>query len=430
VKSISRGGYLTISKSTGRFFGDTQSFEARETGGTIERKYNVNGKTLTGDEGRAWLRTFLPELLREMAINADRRVARTLAKGGPASVLELVSSVKGEYAKGVYMRELYAQAALDAPTLSRSLQQAGAEISSDYDLAQVLKTASEKQNIDATLPAFVEASRTIQSDYDLRGVLSRALARPSLTPSVASAIFKAAIPGPGGAGIDSDYDMAELLKDAPVSMVNQPGSGWAEAVGSISSAYDRHRAIAAVLRPGASPEVVEAALTSAAGLSSDYEAANLLIEIIKAGLLTDRTSHAFMSAASHIGSAYDRQARDGGSGQDVHWRCCPCRSRRGGRQDLVGLRSRGVADRAGPRAWRRPVEPSGAQRRGVRDPQRLRPWPCAGGADQTSIRLRTFRDVGVGCVSLRWVACRCNAPQRHLTSQRHPTCPSRIHPTL
>ena len=307
VKSISRGGYLTISKSTGRFFGDTQSFEARETGGTIERKYNVNGKTLTGDEGRAWLRTFLPELLREMAINADRRVARMLAKGGPASVLELVSSVKGEYAKGVYMRELYAQATLDAPTLSRSLQQAGAEISSDYDLAQVLKTASEKQNIDATLSAFVEASRSIQSDYDLRGVLSRALARPSLTPSVASAIFKAAIPGPGGAGIDSDYDMAELLKDAPVSMVNQPGSGWAEAVGSISSAYDRHRAIAAVLRPGASPEVVEAALTSAAGLSSDYEAANLLIEIIKAGLLTDRTSHAFMSAASHIGSAYDRR---------------------------------------------------------------------------------------------------------------------------
>jgi len=171
----------------------------------------------------------------------------------------------------------------------------------------VLKTASEKQNMDATLPAFVDASRTIQSDYDLRGVLSRALARPSLTPSVASAIFKAAIPGPGGAGIDSDYDMAELLKEAPVSMVNQPGAGWAEAVGSISSAYDRHRAIAAVLRPGAPPEVVEAALTSAAGLSSDYEAANLLIEIVKAGLLTDRTSHAFMSAASRIGSAYDRR---------------------------------------------------------------------------------------------------------------------------
>ena len=128
VKSISRGGYLTISKSTGRFFGDTQTFEARDAGGTIERKYDVNGKTLSADEGRAWLRTFLPELLREMAINADRRVARTLAQGGPASVLALVSSVKGEYAKGIYLRELYAQAALDAATLARSLQQAGAEM--------------------------------------------------------------------------------------------------------------------------------------------------------------------------------------------------------------------------------------------------------------------------------------------------------------
>lgn len=307
VKSISRGGYVTIEKSTGRFFGDTQSFEARERGGTIERKYLVNGKPFSEEEGRAWLRAFLPELLREMGINADQRVERTLSKGGPQAVLNLIESIKGEYSKGVHMRELYAQTTLDSAMLSRSLQQAGREIGSDYDLAQVLKTASEKQNIDAALPAFVDASRSIQSDYDLRGVLSRALSRSSITPAVGSAVFKAAIPGSGGAGIDSDYDMAELLKDAPLSMVNQPGSGWAEAVGSISSAYDRHRAIAAVLRPGASPEVVEAALAAAGGMSSDYESANLLIEIVKAGLLTDRTSHAFMASAGRIGSAYDRR---------------------------------------------------------------------------------------------------------------------------
>jgi hypothetical protein len=72
-----------------------------------------------------------------MAIDADRRVA-TLAKVAPVGV-ELVSSVKGEYAKGIYLRELYAQATLDPSMLSRSLQQAGGEISSDYDLAQVLK---------------------------------------------------------------------------------------------------------------------------------------------------------------------------------------------------------------------------------------------------------------------------------------------------
>ena len=34
--------------------------------------------------------------------------------------------MKGEYAKGVYLRELYTQATLDPSMLSRSLQQAGA----------------------------------------------------------------------------------------------------------------------------------------------------------------------------------------------------------------------------------------------------------------------------------------------------------------
>jgi hypothetical protein len=308
VQSLSPNGSLTISRSTGGFWSnDDQRFEAREVGGTIERKYFVNGKQLPDDEGRAWLRTFLPGLLREMAINADRRVARMLAKSGPASVLDLVAGTKGEYAKGVYLRELYKQATLDPAMLSRSLQQAGREVHSDYDLAQVLMTVADRQNIDSSLPAFVEAARSVQSDYDERGVLSRALARPSLTPAVAAAIFKAATPGPGGGGIESDYDMAELLKAAPPALADQPGSGWPEAVASISSSYDRHRAIAAVLRPGASPSIVEAALTSAAGLSSDYEAANLLIEIVKAGLLTDRTAHAFMTAAANIKSAYDRR---------------------------------------------------------------------------------------------------------------------------
>ncbi len=79
-------------------------FEARERNGAIERKFFVDGKQVGSDEGRKWLATFLPEMLRNMAVNADRRVARQLAKGGPALVLDEISKTESAFAKSVYLR--------------------------------------------------------------------------------------------------------------------------------------------------------------------------------------------------------------------------------------------------------------------------------------------------------------------------------------
>ena len=64
---------------------------------------------------------FLPELLREMPVNADRRVARQLAKGGPGLVLEEIGRTKNSYAKGA-SRALH-PVKLEPQMLSRSVQQ-------------------------------------------------------------------------------------------------------------------------------------------------------------------------------------------------------------------------------------------------------------------------------------------------------------------
>ncbi len=92
VKSISSGGWFVVDRRVGGiggfFASDAKRFEARERNGAVERKFFVDGRELGADEGRKWLATFLPEMLRNMAVNADRRVARQLAKGGPALVLD------------------------------------------------------------------------------------------------------------------------------------------------------------------------------------------------------------------------------------------------------------------------------------------------------------------------------------------------------
>jgi hypothetical protein len=308
VKFLSPGGYLIIEKGSGGGLSRRrQRFEAREQGGVIMRKYSVDGTPLSEDEGRQWLKTFLPELVREMALNADRRVARYLTRGGPAAVLADISQTKNDHAKGVYMKELFKQKTLDAATLDKALQQAGREIQSDYDLAQVLMFASDSQPIDQTLPAFVEASHTIDSDYDARNVYSRALQRPSITPAIASQIFRAATPGAGSSGITSDYDLAELLIGAPATLIAQDASGWFAAVSSIESSYDRRRVIMRAVQPGVPPEVADQALKAAAGIQSDYDLAEVLVDIVKNGGLTDRTAPSFLAALSKVEGDYEHR---------------------------------------------------------------------------------------------------------------------------
>jgi hypothetical protein len=307
VQKLSPGGYITIEESNGRWIStDSQKFDARDKNGTIVRTYYANGKEVSADEGRAWLKTFLPELLREMAFNADRRVARQLAKGGPGLVLDEIGRVKSSYAKGVYFRELFTQAKLDQPMLSRSLQQAAREVHSDYDLAETLIAASKHQALDRALMDFVAAARAVKSDYDEGRVLQEAIASPSATPAVAAAVFSAATPGPNNSGIQSDYDLAELLCRTPPALIEQSASGWAAAIGSIGSSYDRSRAIGAALKPGAAPAAVQAALNAASGISSDYDLATLLTNAASAGALTDRTAAAFFGATSHVNGSYDR----------------------------------------------------------------------------------------------------------------------------
>jgi hypothetical protein len=307
VKSLSAGGYFTIEKSTGGWLSsDSQRFEARSLNGAIVRKYFRNGKALDETAGRAWLKTFLPELLREMAVNADQRVARTLAHGGPGAVLDLVTQTHSGFAKAAYLRELYKQASLDRATLARSLQQAGREIASDYDLAEALRAAADTQAIDGAMPEFVGASRSIHSDYDLRRVLTVAVSRP-LSQETTAAVLQGAVPTPDGAGIDSDYDMAELLIAASPALPQRAPAAWAQAVQTIGSTYDRRRAISAVLTPSAPAGVVDAALGAAAGVKGDYDLATLLVDAAKAGVLTDRTAAAYLDAAGHVGGGYDRR---------------------------------------------------------------------------------------------------------------------------
>ena len=312
VKSLSSGGWVVIERRVGGIGGfiggDVKRFEAREGGGTIARKYVIDGREVGAAEGRQWLATFLPEMLREMAVNADRRVARQIASGGPSLVLDEIGRTKSGFAKSRYLRELYKQASLDQALLTRSLHQAAREIESDFELGQVLKAAAERQAIDQAMPAFMDAARSVESDFEQRQVLSKALARPGLTAETAGALFKAATPGQGDTGIDSDFELRQLLGTAARGghVTDANVAVFIAAARAIGSDFERGRVVQALALAKLSDAAMAEIVGLAADIGSDFERSRAIVGLSRNQPIGAATKKALASAAMGISSDFER----------------------------------------------------------------------------------------------------------------------------
>jgi hypothetical protein len=312
VQSLSSGGSLLVERRVGGiggfFASDVKRFEAREVNGGIERKFFVDGRELGAAEGRKWLATFLPQTLRNMAINADRRVARQLAKGGPSLVLAEITKTEGTFARSVYMRELYKQVQLDPQTLASSFSQAARELSSDFELGQVLKAAAEHQPIETAMPAFVQATRGIESDFEQRQVLSKAVSRPGLTPDGLNAVLSAAVPGPGEAGIGSDFEMAELLKKAARGghVTDANVASYLQAARQIESDFERRNVVQALATVTLSDAQMAEVVKLASGIGSDFEKSQAIVKLSRTTPIGAATRKALADAAMGIGSDFER----------------------------------------------------------------------------------------------------------------------------
>ena len=176
--------------------------------GTIERSYRRNGFVRPYDpEGREYLATALLRVVRKSGFGAESRVARFLKQGGIEAVFTEIAQLEGDYARRLYYTELLKQAKLSPADLTRVANQAATTISSDYELATLLKAAG-KQNVgdENALVALIEATRTLQSDYEHHQALS-ALVPVKPTAKVASAALASAV------NLQSDYERATFLVD-------------------------------------------------------------------------------------------------------------------------------------------------------------------------------------------------------------------------
>ena len=301
VRQVSPGGYIKVSE--GAWLG-RHSVEIRERGGSLERRYFVNlSERPYEPEGRKWLQDNLPKFVRNTGIGAPSRVARFLKSGGPSAVMGEIARIDGAYVKGIYFKELFKQATLTPEQYRQAMTQAAREMKSDYELATLLISASDRLPADeASRAAYFEAASGISSDYELRRVYSTMLKKGPVSAQILSGILE------HSSTIDSDYELSELLRQIvhqqPLDEKNR--AAFFRDVATIGSDYERHRVLSAVMERSTDGATAEAALAQAAHMGSDYESATFLIEVLKRASIEGNARAPFFKVVAAVSSGYER----------------------------------------------------------------------------------------------------------------------------
>jgi beta-lactamase regulating signal transducer with metallopeptidase domain len=303
IRHVSSGGYIKV--SDGAWLG-RHSVEIRERGGQLERRYFVNASERPYEpEGRQWLSANLPKFVRNTGIGAPARVGRFLKSGGVQGVTAEIGRIDSSYVKGIYFRELFKQATLTPEQYRQVMAQASREMQSDYELAQLLIAIADRlPNDDTSRDAYFTAAAGISSDYELRRVYSTMLKRGPVSSQTLAAILA------HSKTIQSDYELSELLRQilSQQTLDDRNRTAFFDVVSTIQSDYERHRVLSTVISKdrASDPAVVQAALTHASSMSSDYEAATFLLEVLKQNGVEGSAREPFFKMVSGLSSGYER----------------------------------------------------------------------------------------------------------------------------
>ena len=333
VISISRGGYLEISKTT--FGNKRRILIENEAGGKLDKKYYVGRKKTPFDpKGKAWLAEVLLEIVRVTGIGAKSRVDRFYRKGGVSSVLDEVEMLEESYVKAMYAKILLEKNNLSASELATILNRISDEVSSDYHLADIMKSNSDQflknevsaqsyldaieeissdyysaavlkeainnRNVaDSHNSTLIKATKNISSDYYMSSILKEILKKKQLTNELLTDLIDAS------EEISSDYYQSQLLREAleqdelSASGLNQ----LLDAISNISSDHYMTTIFSKLLDEPVKEEVlIKIMKVIEHDLSSDYYASSILSKALKKQVITERVMDAFAESLEEISS--------------------------------------------------------------------------------------------------------------------------------
>jgi hypothetical protein len=243
IKSVAADGHFAAEERRG---GVERSLKvSRGPGGRLQYSYFVEGEPRRFDaEAQRWLGEVLSGFVRNSDFAAEARFRRIHKQQGPKGVFEEVSKLSSDYSKRLYLQMLLAEHKQSAEVQTQALEQAGRELSSTYEKAELLLwMLGEVEPGGEARKALFRAVDALDSDHDKGRVLAAAVKHNDPTTELRRLALQSAL------RLKSDYDLAEflieLVKVRPLDAALR--QEVLNAVKRIESSYEQRRVLSALV---------------------------------------------------------------------------------------------------------------------------------------------------------------------------------------
>ncbi|HJQ19948.1 MAG TPA: hypothetical protein VJ867_06320 [Gemmatimonadaceae bacterium] len=300
LKAFDRvGDYVEVEERDGD---KSRRVRVTSRGGVLEYRWTVDGVNGFDVDRDQWLADMLLAVERLTGTMAKPRVAAMLQQGGVNAVLDETARLATDYAKRMYFIELFADAKLNDDQVERVLGQAADSMSSDYERAELIRMLATRGKMNDRLArGVIRVADRMSSDYEKRRALSAAIDAVS-TPEARTALFRTA------SSMSSSYELAELLIAAEArSFVDTVSAGaYFTAVDRVTSDYERHRTLSALLKQHpTSPDILAGVLRASTSITSDFELASLLVEFAGTTPVRGELRELYLKATRAITSDFE-----------------------------------------------------------------------------------------------------------------------------
>lgn len=302
VSYISPGGFVKFSK---RSFGNRRTIELEgEANGVINRKYYEGSKKLPFDpDGREWMASVLPEIIRSTGIGAEERVKKFYAKGGLNAVLEEIEELPSDYVQSKYYSATLQLNGLNDTDISKILNHTGEELSSSYEQSKLLRNNSEKFNAsEANMSAAIKYVEDISSSYEQAKVYSHFITNEDLSDANKSLVIK------GVREISSSYEQSKVLTTLLKVELSQKNVELVIAeIPHITSSYEQSKVLSYLVKNQEVAEIdFDVLLKAIASISSSYEQGKVLKGLVDSKELSTKQVISVAKASTYIKSDYEQ----------------------------------------------------------------------------------------------------------------------------